>query len=79
MISANTLFDIYKRRLLLISSQYGYIRFIVIQYLCQFPKISAHEMAASLARDEVKIVYDDSTISKTENERHRRAVNNLLR
>lgn len=50
----------------------GRLRFIVIQYLCSFSRISAYEMAAALANDGFEIIFDNSAISKTEREAERR-------
>lgn len=50
----------------------GRLRFIVIQYLCSFSRISACEMAAALANDGFEIIFDNSAISKTEREAERR-------
>ena len=49
----------------------GKLRFIVIQYLCSFSRISAYEMAAALANDGFVILFDNSAISKTEREAER--------
>lgn len=50
----------------------GKLRFIAIQYLCSFSRISAYEMAASLANDGLEILFDNSAISKTDREAERR-------
>lgn len=50
----------------------GRLRFIAIQYLCSFSRISPYEMAAALANDGFEILFDNSAISKTEREAERR-------
>ena len=54
------------------------IRFNVIEYLCNFPKIDPYVMAASIKKDGITILYDDSSISKEENRRKEKQVNKLL-
>lgn len=54
------------------------IRFSVIEYLCSFPKITPFVMAASLIKDGITILYDDTSISKKENEIKKRKVEKLL-
>lgn len=54
------------------------IRFICIEYLCGFPKINPYVMAASIIKDGITILYDDSSISKAENRRKERQVKKLL-
>lgn len=57
----------------------GKIRFIVIQYLCSFSRISAYDMAVSLANDGFEILFDNSAISKAEREAERRKFNRALK
>ena len=54
------------------------IRFNVIEYLCSFPKIDPFVMAASLIKDNIVILFDDTSISKKENQAKERRVNKLL-
>lgn len=54
------------------------LRFNVIEYVCNFPKINPFVMAASLAEDGFTILYDDSSISTTENRRKEKQVKRLL-
>ena len=54
------------------------IRFICIEYLCRFPKIDPYVMAASIKKDGITILYDDSSISREENRRKEKQVNKLL-
>lgn len=70
----NRIFDIYKNRLSKLGKEFGQIRFICIEYLCSFPKIDPYTMAKSLLSDGFKIVFDDSSISRQENEKKHRKV-----
>ena len=54
------------------------IRFICIEYLCGFHKIDPFVMAASLIKEGITIVFDDSSISRKENRRKEIQVNKLL-
>ena len=54
------------------------IRFICIEYLCGFPKIDPFVMDASLIKEGITIVFDDSSISRKENRRKEIQVNKLL-
>lgn len=54
------------------------IRFNCIEYLCSFPKINPYEMAASLARSGYIILYDNSSISQSENKKKEKCVNKLI-
>lgn len=70
------IFNIYKNR---IKNELGEtVRFICIEYLCRFPKIDPYKMAASLSADDVKIVYDDSSISRAENKKKERKVKKMM-
>lgn len=69
------IFNHYKNKL----ADGGKTRFNIIQYLCSFPKINPHEMAAALIAEGCEIAFDDSSISKTENEVHKRTVDKELR
>ena len=55
------------------------IRFNAIQYLCSFPRLNPVEMAASLMLDGYHILFDDSCISKKENENNKRKVERFAR
>lgn len=50
----------------------NYIRFNVIEYVCNFPGINPFVMAARLMKEGIKIVFDDSSISKKDNEKKER-------
>ena len=54
------------------------IRFICIEYICGFTKIDPFVMAASITKEGITIVYDDSSISREENRRKERQVKKLL-
>lgn len=54
-------------------------RFNVVEYLCSFPKINPYLMAANLIESGIEIVYDDSSISKAENEKKQRKVKRFLK
>jgi hypothetical protein len=68
--SEKKIFNHYKNRL----NTGGRTRFNVIQYLCKFPGIDPYEMAATLIKEGCQVVFDDSSISMTQNEAHERAV-----
>ena len=72
------MFNIYKNDLIKLASDKKEVRFICIQYLCQYPKIDPYIMAASLIKSGMKIVYDNSAISLEENRKDERKVNRLL-
>lgn len=72
------MFNIYKRDLEKLSKDNNYVRFICIEYLCSFPKIDPYKMAASLSAEGIKIVYDDSSISRAENEKKERKVKKMI-
>ena len=74
----NRLFNIYKKDLIKLASDEKKVRFICVQYLCQYPKIDSYIMAASLIKSGIKIVYDNSAISIEENKKAERKVNRLL-
>ncbi len=69
------MFNVYKKDLM----KYNPCRFNVIEYLCKFPNINPYLMAASLIKSGIEIVYDDSSISKTENEKKQRKVERILK
>ena len=72
------MFNIYKKDLIKLASDKKKVRFICIQYLCQYPKIDPYIMAASLIKSGMKIVYDNSAISLEENRKAERKVNRLF-
>lgn len=74
MTKERRIFETYKKDLERLGKQYGQIRFITIEYLCNFPKINPYEMARELMNYGYIIVYDDSTITKKENEQKKKIV-----
>lgn len=54
------------------------VRFNVVEYLCSFSKIDPFVMAASIIKDGITILFDDTSISKKENQSKERKVNKLL-
>lgn len=71
------MFNFYKKYLEKLNEKNNFIRFNVIEYVCSFPKINPYKMAATLSAEGIKIVYDDSSISRVENERKERKVKRL--
>lgn len=57
----------------------GYVRFIVIEYICSFPKINPYDMAVALSKDGYEIKFDDTSISKEENIRKKNKVEKRLK
>lgn len=70
------IFNFYKKELKRLSDENKKIRMICIEYTCSFSKISAYKMASSLLASGYNIVYDDSSISKRENDKKRKIVEN---
>lgn len=56
----------------------GSVRFNVVEYVCGLPKIDPFVMAASLAKDGITISYDDSSISRKDNQAKKRRVEEVL-
>lgn len=75
------MFNHYKDRLINIAGRTNSngIRFNCIEYLCSFPGIDPVEMAASLQNDGYAILFDDSSISRKENDANRARVNKAAR
>ena len=79
-VNNERVFQYYKQDLIKtkeISKNIG-LRFNVIEYVCNFSKINPYVMAASIKKDGITILYDDSSISKEENRRKEKQVNKLL-
>lgn len=55
------------------------IRFNAIEFLCSFPSIDPFVMAASIIKDGINVLFDDSSISKQENKAKERKVQKLLK
>lgn len=71
------MFNIYKKDLEKLGKENGYIRMNVIEYVCSFPKINPFKMAKTLKDDGYNILFDDSSISRAENEKKRRKVEKI--
>lgn len=65
----NRLFNFYKNDLLKLAGSDKQLRFICIEYICDYPSIDPYKMAASILKDDIGIVFDDSTITRNENDR----------
>ena len=72
------MFNFYKKELEKLNERNTFLRFNVIEYLCSFPKICPYKMAAVLSSEDIKIVYDDSSISKAENQKKERKVKRMI-
>ena len=75
------IFNHYKNRLITEvrnASKNKSIRFNCIEYLCSFPKIDSFVMAASIIKEGITILFDDTSISKKDNQAKERKVNKLL-
>lgn len=76
------IFNCYKNRLMnecmMNASGNENIRFNCIEYLCSFPKIDPFVMAASIVKEGITILYNDSSISREENRAKERKVKKLL-
>lgn len=68
------MFNFYKKDLEKLGKEGGYLRMNVIEYVCSFPKINPFEMAKALKNSGYNVVFDDSSISRAENEKKRRKV-----
>ena len=66
------IFNIYKKDLEKLGKEHGQIRMNCIEYVCSFPKI-----AKTLKDDGYNILFDDSSISRAENEKKRRKVEKI--
>lgn len=73
------IFEHYKKRLETESAKDRKTRMNVIEYLCSFPKIDPIKMAAEIISDGYNVAFDDSSITKKENERKRKAVEKLIK
>ena len=72
------MFNFYKKDLEKLGKESGSIRMNVIEYVCSFPKINPFKMAKALKDDNYNVVFDDSSISKAENEKKRRKVEKFV-
>jgi hypothetical protein len=71
------MFNLYKKDLEKLGYDNGYIRMNVIEYVCSFPKINPYKMARSLKDSGYNVVFDDSSITREENEKKRRKVEKI--
>lgn len=71
------IFNCYKKDLEKLGKEHGQIRMNCIEYVCSFPKINPFKMAKTLKDDGYNILFDDSSISRTENEKKRRKVEKI--
>lgn len=71
------MFNFYKKDLEKLGKEHGQIRMICIEYACSFPKINPFEMAKTLKDDGYNILFDDSSISRAENEKKRRKIEKI--
>lgn len=72
------MFELYKSDLERLGTEIGWVRMNVIEYVCSFPKIDPYKMAAAIISDEFEVLFNDSSISKKDNERKRKAVEKLI-
>lgn len=59
-------FTHYKRRLLALANGKP-LRWICVQYLCSFPGISPYDMGAELMAEGVKLIYNNTAVSRAVN------------
>lgn len=74
----NRIFNYYKKDLEKLNERNNFLRFNVIEYVCSFSRIDPYKMAAVLSAEGKKIVYDDSSISKAENQKKERKVKKMI-
>lgn len=74
----NRIFNYYKKDLEKLNERNNFLRFNVIEYVCSFPRIDPYKMAAVLSAEGKQIVYDDSSISKAENQKKERKVKKMI-
>lgn len=71
------IFNCYKKDLEKLGKEHGQIRMNCIEYVCSFPKINPFKMAKALKDGGYNVVFDDSSISRAENEKKRRKVEKI--
>ena len=76
---AARIFNLYKTDLKHLAEKNGQVRFIVIEYVCSFPKINPYVMAKTLVTENISIIYDDSSITHSENMRKMHKVEKMLK
>lgn len=72
------IFNFYKKDLEKLGKEHGQIRMICIEYVCSFPKINPFKMAKALKDSGYNVVFDDSSISRAENEKKKRKVEKFV-
>lgn len=72
------IFNLYKKDLEKLGKEHGQIRIICIEYVCSFPKINPFKMAKALKDSGYNVVFDDSSISRAENEKKKRKVEKFV-
>lgn len=72
------IFNLYKKDLEKLGKEHGQIRMICIEYVCGFPKINPFKMAKALKDSGYNVVFDDSSISRAENEKKKRKVEKFV-
>ena len=72
------IFNLYKKDLEKLEKEHGQIRMICIEYVCSFPKINPFKMAKALKNSGHNVVFDDSSISRAENEKKKRKVEKFV-
>ena len=72
------IFNLYKMDLEKLGKEHGQIRMICIEYVCSFPKINPFKMAKALKDSGYNVVFDDSSISRAENEKKKRKVEKFV-
>ena len=60
------IFSHYKRRLLALADGKP-LRWVCVQYLCSFPGLSPYEMGAELMAEGVKLIYNNTAVSRAVN------------
>ena len=71
------MFIFYKSDLEKLGKEVGSVRMNVVEYVCSFPEIDPYKMAAAIVSDGFEVLFDDSSISRREHERKRKAVEKL--
>lgn len=72
------IFNLYKKDLEKLGKEHEQIRMICIEYVCSFPKINPFKMAKALKDSGYNVVFDDSSISRAENEKKKRKVEKFV-
>lgn len=71
------IFKFYKNDLMKLSKGES-VRFNCVEYVCKCPNINPFIMAAQLINEGIKVLFDDSSISKKENQRKEKQVYKLV-